>query len=62
MKGPTVGKLEFSMVLVKGLDWTVDSTEAEERMSSPLSDLSLYSDLTTGGNKGGGGEEEGIFF
>ncbi len=42
------------MVVVEGLDWVVDSTEAGERMSSLLSDLSLYSDLSTGGNEGGG--------
>jgi hypothetical protein len=54
IKEPTAGRLEFSMVVVDGLDWVVDSTEAGESMSSLLSDLSLYSDLSTGRKEGGG--------
>jgi hypothetical protein len=56
MKEPTVGKLELSMVLVEGLDWTVDSSKAKERMSSSLSGLSLYPGLFT--TKGGGGNKQ----
>jgi hypothetical protein len=50
MKEPTVGKLELSMVLVEGLDWTVDSSKAKERMSSSYPGL-----FTT---KGGGGNKQ----
>jgi hypothetical protein len=69
MKEPTVGKLELSMVLIEGLDWTVDSSKAKERMSSSYP--GLFTTKGGGGNKqtkkrgekrGSGNKREGIVF
>ncbi len=54
IKEPTAGRLEFSMVVVEGLDWVVDSTEAGERMSSQYQTSASIQICPQGETRGGG--------